>query len=180
MKGRVNMERERNGKNIVIGILLVTVLCLSAAFAALSTTLNINGTANLPDAKWDVKFTSATVTEASTIKTAPTVNANLVTYTIDLTENSTYEFDAVITNAGTYNAILKTLTVSDVPTALKDLVTYTVTGVTANSTVINANGGTATVHVKVTMGAIDTAAKLSAVQTNQTLTLTVSVGFEQA
>lgn len=157
---------------------------MSAAFAALSATLNINGTANLPNAKWDVKFTSATVTEASTIKTAPIVNANLVTYTIDLTENSTYEFDAVITNAGTYNAKLKTLSVSNIPAALAGLVTYEVTGVTVENTVIPAKSGetpgTATVHVKVTMGAIDTPAKLKAVQDNPTLSLTIAAGFEQA
>lgn len=178
MKGRDNMEKERNGKNIVIGVLLVTVLCLSVAFAAMSATLNINGTVNLPDAKWDVKFTSATLASGS-IGVAPTFTANTVTYTVDLSENSTYEFDAVITNAGTYDAKLKTLTVSDVPAALNGLVTYTVTGVTAGTTVIDANNGTATVHVKVTMGAIDTDTKLTAVQANPTLTLTVIAEFEQ-
>ena len=172
------MERERNGKNLVIGALLVTVVCLSVAFAAMSRELNVEGTVNLPNAKWDVAFTSATLTEGS-IEVNPKVTTNTVTYTIDLTENSTYEFDAIITNSGTYNAKLKTLTVSDIPEALDGLVTYEVTGVTQGTTTISSNGGTATVHVKVSMGAIDTTTELTAVQANPTLTLTVLAEFEQ-
>lgn len=172
------MERERQGKNIVIAVLLVTVLCMSAAFAAFTNIeLRVNGTANLPNAQWSVKFTDTELV-GSSIGTKPEFTNNTVTYTIDLQENTTYEFNATITNAGTYDAKLTTLTNSSIPTALSSLVTYTVDGITEGETIVA--GDTATVHVKLSMGEISSDALLEAVQANPTLSLTLVAEFEQA
>ena len=109
------MEKERFGKNIVIAVLLGTVLCMSIVFAAFTpVVLNVSGTANLPNAQWSVKFTDVSVVDASSIKIEPTFTANTITYTIDLVENSTYEFNATITNAGTYDAKLTNLDFSSI------------------------------------------------------------------
>ena len=173
------MVKERQGKNFVIAILLGVVFSMSVAFAALTGfTLEVHGTANLPDARWSVKFTEIYVSEDSTIKTLPTHTNNTITYTIDLAENTTYEFDAVISNAGTYNAKLKTLTISDIPEELESLITYEVDGIEVDD-VITA-GTTANLHVKVTMGTISSDALLQAVQNNKTLSLTVVAEYEQA
>ena len=43
-------------KNILLGVLIVGVLSMTIAFAALSTRLRISGTANIPEAKWDIHF----------------------------------------------------------------------------------------------------------------------------
>ena len=173
------MEKERQGKNIVIAVLLVTVLCMSVAFAAFTPAiLNVEGTANLPNAQWSVKFTGADVTTTSTIKTQPSFTNNTVTYSIDLTENSVYEFNATITNAGTYDAKLTNLDFSSIPSELSSLVTYTVDGIAENE-VIEA-GKTATLHVKVTLGEITNDTLLQAVQANPTLSLTVVAEYEQA
>ena len=50
------MEKERRTKALVVVVLLIVVAGLTIAFAALSTTLNINGTAYLDAAKWGIKF----------------------------------------------------------------------------------------------------------------------------
>lgn len=173
------MEKERQGKNIVIAVLLVTVLCMSAAFAAFTNVqLKVNGTANLPDARWDVKFTQTALVNGTTGQVTPTFTDNTVTYTVDLTENSTYQFTATITNAGSYDAKLKTLTVSEIPSELASLVTYTVSGVNQGETI--AAGSSATVTVTVAMGTISTDALLEAVQEQSSLSLTMIAEYEQA
>lgn len=179
------MDKERRGKNLVIAVLLVTVLCMSVAFAAMGANLNVSGTVTLPNAEWDVAFTSATLVDGS-VGTNPTITNtnNTVTYSVQLTENTTYEFDAVISNNGTYDAKLVTYDVSDIPAALSEIVTYTVTELPLNTTVIKAKEGTTpgelTIRVKVTMGAIDTKEKLAAVQANSSFDLTILAEFEQA
>ena len=50
------MEKERRTKALVIVVLLIVFMGLTIAFAALSTTLNINGTAYLDAAKWEIRF----------------------------------------------------------------------------------------------------------------------------
>lgn len=184
-KRRDIMEKERQGKNIVIAVLLVTVLCMSVAFAAMGANLNVNGTVNLPNAQWDVGFTSATLVNGS-IGDQPTISStnNTVTYEVDLTEGATYEFNAVISNNGTYDAKLITYEVSDIPAALAGIVTYEVTELPVDTTVVSAKAnnipGQVTINVKITMGAIDTKEKLEAVQANTTFELTILAEFEQA
>ena len=48
------MEKERRTKALVVVVLLIVVAGLTVAFAALSTTLNINGTAYLDAARKDL------------------------------------------------------------------------------------------------------------------------------
>ena len=175
------MEKERQGKNIVIALLLVTVVCMSAAFAAFTNIrLNVNGTVDLPtDSKWEVKFSSVAVAESSDIKTQPSLTDNTVNYTVDLEEDTTYSFVATIANNGTYDAKLKALTLPEIPAELTSLVTHTVTGVTANSTIIPA-GESVDVTVTVAMGKIGSDELLKAVQESKTLTMTIIAEFEQA
>lgn len=175
------MEKERQGKNIVIAVLLVTVLCMSAAFAAFTNIqLNVNGTVNLPsDSKWEVKFTGTKVAAGSDIQTVPTHTDNTVTYTVSLEEKQTYSFIATIQNNGTYDAKLKTLTLPTIPSDLATLVTHSVSGVTEGVTTIPA-GQSVEVTVTVSMAEITTDTLLEVVQNNPTLTLTMIAEFEQA
>ena len=50
------MEKERSVKLLIFSILFMLIAGLTVAFAALSTTLNINGTAYLDAAKWGIRF----------------------------------------------------------------------------------------------------------------------------
>ena len=47
-------------KNILLGVLIVGLVSMTVAYAALSTTLTINGTASIPATKWDVEITDWT------------------------------------------------------------------------------------------------------------------------
>ncbi|MGN1269096.1 MAG: hypothetical protein ACI4U0_06375, partial [Candidatus Aphodocola sp.] len=50
------MEKERRIKALAIVVLVIAVLGLTIAFAALSQTLTINGSAKLDASKWGIKF----------------------------------------------------------------------------------------------------------------------------
>ena len=50
------MEKERKIRILSIGALLVAIIGLTVAFAAMSRTLIINGTATVDSAKWDIHF----------------------------------------------------------------------------------------------------------------------------
>ena len=103
------MEKERRTKALVVVVLLVVIAGLTVAFAALSTTLNVNGTAYLDAAKWGIKFEnlssptkigSANVTGTAKIeetKAAEITDMNVglsipgdkVVYTVDLVNKGT-------------------------------------------------------------------------------------------
>lgn len=181
MKESENMERERKGKNYIIAALLVTVVSLSVAFAAtLTTQLNINGTTKMEDAKWDVKFTSAKTTAATTVENAtePTLtNETTITYNVTLKEGTAYVFDAVVANEGTYDAKLQSLTLAGAE-GYESLVTYGVTGVTQGTTVVKA-GTTTTMTVSVAMGTV-TNDNVSLLEGGKELSLTLVATFVPA
>ena len=51
------MEKERKVKKLALVAVIVAVLGMTIAFAALSQTLTINGTANMEEAIWEISFT---------------------------------------------------------------------------------------------------------------------------
>ena len=54
-------------KNILLGVLIVGLVSMTVAYAALSTTLTINGTASIPATKWDIEITDWTDTTPVTV-----------------------------------------------------------------------------------------------------------------
>ena len=103
------MEKERRTKTLVVVVLLVVIAGLTVAFAALSSSLNINGTAYLDAAKWGIRFEnlssptkigSANVTgtakieetkaaEITGINVGLSIPGDKVTYTVDLVNKGT-------------------------------------------------------------------------------------------
>ena len=103
------MEKERSVKLLIISILFMLIAGLTVAFAALSATLNINGTAYLDAAKWGIifenlssptKIGSATTTGTAKIEESKAaeitgINVSLSTpgdkivYTVDLVNKGT-------------------------------------------------------------------------------------------
>ena len=76
------MEKTRKVKIISLIVLVVMILCLTVAFAALSQTLTINGSAAVNAASWDIHFekTSGKETEvkgAATF-TEPTLSGTTI------------------------------------------------------------------------------------------------------
>ena len=106
------MKKEKKTKVLVMVILLIVVAGLTVAFAALSATLNINGTAYLDAAKWGIKFENLSepvkVGNASVIGTSKieeTKSAEIIGINVSLStpgDKVTYTVDLV--NKGTINA----------------------------------------------------------------------------
>ena len=106
------MEKERRTKALVIVVLLIVVAGLTVAFAALSATLNINGTAYLDAAKWGIRFENlsepvkvGTATTTGTAKIEETKAAEITDMNVNLSipgDKVVYTVDLV--NKGTINA----------------------------------------------------------------------------
>ena len=106
------MEKERRTKALVIVVLLVVIAGLTVAFAALSTTLNINGTAYLDAAKWEIRFENlssptkiGSATTTGTAKIEETKSAEITGINVGLSipgDKVAYTVDLV--NKGTINA----------------------------------------------------------------------------
>ena len=106
------MEKERRTKALVVVVLLIVVAGLTIAFAALSTTLNINGTAYLDAAKWGIRFENlssptkiGSATTTGTAKIEETKAAEITGINVGLStpgDKVTYTVDLV--NKGTINA----------------------------------------------------------------------------
>ncbi len=114
---RSKVEKERKIKTLSVIALVVAVLGLTVAFAALSTTLTINGTATLDAATWDIHFenaetTTMTKTGGATVEHEPTLEGTMIKdWNVVLTkpgDSVTYEFK--VKNNGTIDAKIGTLT----------------------------------------------------------------------
>ena len=122
------MEKETRIKTLSLVALIVAVLGLTVAFASLSQTLTINGTASVDAATWDIHFANlseAVVTGDAYVTTDPTIEAGsdgkantvIGDYELVLTkpgDSISYTFD--VTNAGTIDASLSKLTKALTPT----------------------------------------------------------------
>ncbi|MBQ6817421.1 MAG: hypothetical protein IJO27_03225, partial [Bacilli bacterium] len=127
-------------------------------YAFLQQDLVINGTANIGDAKWDVKITNiqstslvgATLVEKEGV-TNPSFTDTSATFNVDLEyPGASAEFAVTVTNAGSIDAILNSITGVDIANeALPVEIQFEVTGVTEKVTTLDA-GATNTVNVKVT------------------------------
>ena len=119
------MEKTRKIKIISLCALLVAVLGLTVAFAALSQTLTINGSAAVDAASWDIHFekTSGKETEvkgAATF-TEPTLSGTTIeNFSATLTkpgDSVIYYFDIV--NNGTVDAVVSSY---DFPLAISECI----------------------------------------------------------
>jgi|SRR5574344_1524167 hypothetical protein len=108
------MGKEKFTRVIALVALAFAVIGVSVAFAAMSQTLTINGTATVSPA-FSVKFANLSapvLVGTASVTTAPTLTATHIgNYAVKLTQKNdsvTYTFD--IKNTGTINATLSTLT----------------------------------------------------------------------
>ena len=178
------MKKKKNSSFVVIALLLIVTI--SVGYAALSTTLNINGTSTIKTNTWDVHFanvktttnTGATVTKTPTITEGKTTE---VTYNVALNKpGSVYEFTVDVVNSGTIDAktsAIPTLGGNTQPTIFNYTVTWSDgTAITANTAL--AAGATKTVKVRIEYKKDITAAQLPSADT--TLSLTCSIPYVQA
>lgn len=116
-----SMTKRRSINILVLGALVLGAVAITVAFAAIQTTLQIQGTATMNTATWDVKFqnlSAPTLTGAASVGTAPTLASTLIgTYAVVVTkpgDSITYTFD--VTNTGSLDAIIGTYTKAATPT----------------------------------------------------------------
>ena len=126
------MEKQRRIKMLSLSAVIIAVLGLTVAFAALSTTLNIKGSAYLDAAKWGIKFQNLSepsiVGEASDAKTAKIekdVSINDIKVTLSKPGDSvTYTVDLV--NDGDINAKIENIEKTNLTEEQQKYITFTV------------------------------------------------------
>ena len=183
--------KKTNKKFLFVAIALLFVM--SIGYAALSTTLTINGTANIASNSWDVHFANIQTTTGSvTPTTAPTVsgtNTTSLTWAVSLAEpGDFYEFTVDAVNGGTINAkiadngITKTEMTSTQDTYLNYTVTYADgTAIATGDTLAKAGstGNTKTLKVRVEYDTNVTPAQINALTEPLAVTLNYSLNYVQ-
>ena len=175
------MEQERKSKGIIIGVLCAVIIFMSIGFAAMASTLTIEGNATISDT-WNVQITSITKKESSagvTETASPTFSATTANFNVALKEPGDYAvYTVTVTNAGTLDAVLSTISEApqvDGSAAIK----YTLTpaaGSQEGSTLAKTNG-THSFDVKVEY--LSTAVGENAPQANASKSLTVTLDYNQ-
>ena len=97
-------NKKRNKK---LFLMLILVLAVSIGYAAIATTLKINGTTTVKGARWNVYWENPKVTSGSVTTTKPQLSENDTIATYDITLNEPgdfYEFTIDAVNAGSINA----------------------------------------------------------------------------
>ena len=129
------MEKERRTKTLVVVVLLIVIAGLTVAFAALSTTLNINGTVYLDAAKWGIKFENlsepvkvGTATTTGMAKIEETKSAEINGINVSLStpgDKVVYTVDLV--NEGTINAKIDKIEKTKLTSGQQKYLTFKVT-----------------------------------------------------
>ena len=106
------LSTDRKALYIVLGIVMISVLTLTVVYAALSTTLNINGNAEVTAASWDIHLANVQLNSSSATTTAPTItNSTTATFSTTLTKpGDFYEFTIDVVNDGTIDAMIDGVT----------------------------------------------------------------------
>ena len=183
-------KKDKNNGLLVVGLLLLVVV-IGVGYAALQSTLNINGTANIGTNTWNIYFTNISVTNGSvTATTEPEVigtSTTTLTYGVTLNQpGDFYEFTVDVVNGGTINAALSSQSL----TGAEDynFIKYTVTladgsAVPSNLSLAGGNGtnpgGSTTLKVRVEYDR-ETVNTNNVSLTIPPLTLTYQMNFVQA
>ena len=110
--------------------LLILLLLIAVGYAAIATTLKINGTSTIKSAKWDVYWENPQVLSGSVTNTAPTLSESDTKATFNVTLNEPgdyYEFTIDAVNNGSLDAKIDTNgIVKQVKNASGEVVTPTI------------------------------------------------------
>ena len=121
-----------NRKRSYFFIFLFLLVCsVGLGYAAISTTLSIDGSAEFKDARWNVYFDNLNVTTGSITATTPAsiTNTTIVSFGAKL-ENpgDFYEFTVDVVNGGNINAMIDSFNIlPELSTAQQNYLSYTVT-----------------------------------------------------
>ena len=116
LKRRQRFARKRN---LTYLLFLFILLSMGIGYAVLNTTLGIDGTSQLANAKWDIHFDNIQVKEDSVTPTSAATITDDTTVSFSVTlENpgDYYDFNIDVVNAGTINAMIDTISIQPVLT----------------------------------------------------------------
>lgn len=185
----MDMKKSFSYSSITIILLVVVVLIMSVGYAGFSRELKINGNATVGASSWNVKFLKDTYSESPSSVTVAeddlTISETSMSYKITLAEpGDFYEFTINAENAGTFDAVLKSITLSELSEDEKKYLTYELSykGTTYKQTAADLNidmlsGDTVPVKVTVRYFQPDVATDLPS--TEQTIALTATLNFAQ-
>ena len=114
MQGKINdfFSRDRKVLMLFLGIVIISILTLTMAYAALSVSLNIAGNAQVVGSTWDVHLDNIKVTNGSVSGVDPTITSS-TTAIFSTTLNSPgdfYEFTIDVVNDGSIDAMIESIT----------------------------------------------------------------------
>ena len=97
---------------IILIIVIFSVLTLTVVYAALSTTLNINGNAEVSAASWDIHLDNVQLNSSSATSNIPTItDSTTATFSTTLSKpGDFYEFTIDVVNDGTIDAVIGSVT----------------------------------------------------------------------
>ena len=106
------LSTDRKTLYIVLGIVMISVFTLTVVYAALSTTLNISGNAEVSSASWDIHLNNVQLNSQSATTVAPTItNSTTATFSTTLTKpGDFYEFTIDVVNNGSIDAMIDSVT----------------------------------------------------------------------
>ena len=106
------LRTDRKNLYMVLSIVIISVLTLTVVYAALSTTLNITGNAEVTAASWDIYLNNIKLNSSSATTTSPTIsNKTTASFSTTLTEpGDFYEFTVDVINNGTIDAMIDSVT----------------------------------------------------------------------
>lgn len=143
------MKKKNKKNNSLVVILLLLVAFISVGYAAISSNLQINGSAIINKQTWDVHFNNVQVSEGSvattdedkaTIKADDNGENTLVTYKVILAEpGDFYEFTVDVENKGTLDAKLNAITMTELTEAQAKVISYTAEYVDSTDATVSKN-----------------------------------------
>ena len=103
---------DRKNLYIVLFLLLVLIFTLTVVYAALSTTLNITGNAEVSAASWDIYLDNVQLNSHSVTPAVPTIsNKTTASFSTTLTNpGDFYEFTIDVVNDGSIDAMIDSVT----------------------------------------------------------------------
>ena len=106
------LSTDRKTLYMVLSIVMVSVLMLTVVYAALSTTLQINGQAEVSSANWDIHLDNVVLNSSSATTVAPTItDSRTANFTTTLTKpGDFYEFTIDVVNDGSIDAMIDSVT----------------------------------------------------------------------
>ena len=176
----------------IVVLVLIILMLISIGYALLSTTLTVNGTANIGSSSWLIYFTNVVpsannnVAQVVTLPTTTGKETTTLNFAVNMdTPGQVYEFKVDVVNEGSIDAMIVTETENLITEGLsanqKKYLDYTVTyinGATVEKNDKLAAGETKTLKVRLEFKKDVAAADLP--QDAETINLSYSINYVQA